>query len=589
MISIAEGIKYIIWGMRINFAASKYLFFAKSLLLGMLSALPIINIVLWRAIINLLSDGTNTIIGLSYLLSLYLCVKVIIYVITKVDRYIQSRYNDYLRFYIEDVMIQKTTHMDLSFYDSNNMQNRIHRIRGVHDNIGNLSRILFDITLCAINIVTTASIIFLYRWWIGLLCILIMFPGICYNIFYSKKRNNLYKKQVPDYRIMGYYQSVFYDSNTQFEVRLYNASEYFLHRFKTSWLKIYHENMKNDSTNLVCNIIIQIMSSLSEFLILMVSVLDVLANKIQLGDIQFNLNAMGRLKGETQKFLSLIGQFSSMLIQLKDLKDFMDIEVSIETNGSIYLTQCNKIEFENVSFAYPECHELALNQCSFCIKANEICGLVGENGSGKTTIVKLLLRFYDPQTGVIRINDIDIREYDIYSVRKQFGVMFQDYVSYCLPIREIIALPDFVDRFNDNRLIIACQNSGADTIISGWKKGLDSVIGRYYENEGEELSGGQWQTLCLSRVYFGQHNCVILDEPSAALDPIAENRMIHNMYSITRKGPTIIISHRLSNIAMADKIIVIDRGSIVEEGTHKSLMNQNGVYAKLFNIQASKF
>lgn len=190
---------------------------------------------------------------------------------------------------------------------------------------------------------------------------------------------------------------------------------------------------------------------------------------------------------------------------------------------------------------------------------------------------------------------IDAIEMGIYNhipgdaVRRVFGVLFQDYVTYCLPLREIIALSDFDERFNDEKLKHACDISGASEIIKDWEQGFDSVLGRYYADNGKDLSGGQWQLIGLARAYFKDSEYMILDEPSAALDPISEDRIFKQLYRLSEGKSSVTISHRLSNTTLADKIFVIGDGHIIEQGSHFELLKQNGKYAELFNLQASKY
>lgn len=216
-------------------------------------------------------------------------------------------------------------------------------------------------------------------------------------------------------------------------------------------------------------------------------------------------------------------------------------------------------------------------------------GLIGLNGAGKSTIIKLMFRFYDPAEGCILLDGVDLREYDVYAVRRVFGVLFQDYVTYSLPVREVIALSDFKERYNSERLGYACSKSGVDRIISGWTEGYDSILGRYYADGGKSLSGGQWQLMGLARAYFRECEFMILDEPSAALDPISEDRLFRQMYGLGKGKSTVTISHRLSNTILADKILVIQNGAVIEDGTHKELMALNGVYAHLFQLQAKRY
>ena len=192
-------------------------------------------------------------------------------------------------------------------------------------------------------------------------------------------------------------------------------------------------------------------------------------------------------------------------------------------------------------------------------------------------------------TGDGKLDGIDLKEYNVYAVRRVFGVLFQDYVTYCLPLREIIALSDFDERSNDEKLKRACDISGASEIIKDWEQGFDSVLGRYYADNGKDLSGGQWQLIGLARAYFKDSEFMILDEPSAALDPISENRIFKQLYNLSKNKSSITISHRLSNTTLADKIFVIDDGHIIEQGSHAELLKQNGKYAHLFGLQASKY
>jgi ATP-binding cassette subfamily B protein len=284
-----------------------------------------------------------------------------------------------------------------------------------------------------------------------------------------------------------------------------------------------------------------------------------------------------------------INRFLVNNTRLNDLQDFINLKPEIEKNGSCLPAVNPRVEFRNVAFRYPNADQYVLKDCSFTIEPYEKIGLVGLNGAGKSTIIKLLFRFYDPEEGTILLDGIDLKKYDVYSVRKVFGVLFQDFVTYCLPLREIIALSDFKERYNEDRLHYACNVSGASEIIKDWDKGYDSVLGRYYSDDGKDLSIGQWQLVCLARAYFKESEFMILDEPSAALDPISENRIFQQLYQLSERKSSVTISHRLSNTIIADRILVLENGQVIEQGTHKELLKLNGKYAHLFNLQASKY
>jgi ABC-type multidrug transport system fused ATPase/permease subunit len=327
----------------------------------------------------------------------------------------------------------------------------------------------------------------------------------------------------------------------------------------------------------------------STFLVLTFSVLDVVHQKIGIGDLQYNLSMVSRLRTQAQALVNTVNQFLVNNTRLVELQEFMNLQPKIEKSGTRKPTDNPKVEFCNVSFRYPNTEQYVLKNCSFIIMPHEKIGLIGLNGAGKSTILKLLFRFYDPEDGSIKLDDVDLKEYDIYAVRKVFGVLFQDFVTYCLPLREIIALSDFEARFNDEKLKKACELSGVNEVIKDWENGYDSVLGRFYADNGKDLSGGQWQLVSLARAYFKDCEYMVLDEPSAALDPISEDRIFEQLYRLSEGKSSVTISHRLSNTTLADKILVLKDGRIIEQGSHSNLLNQNGEYAHLFNLQASKY
>ncbi|MCD8380074.1 MAG: ATP-binding cassette domain-containing protein, partial [Lachnospiraceae bacterium] len=244
---------------------------------------------------------------------------------------------------------------------------------------------------------------------------------------------------------------------------------------------------------------------------------------------------------------------------------------------------------EDVSFHYPGAKTDVLSHCSFTIHRGETVGLVGLNGAGKSTVLKLMCRFYDPTGGRILIDGKDAREYDIVKLRELFGVLFQDYVNYSFTLRENVAMSD-LSRIDDTTAVIeACQKSRAYDFISGWKKGIDENMTRRFDPEGKELSGGQWQRVALARAFFRDAPVVFLDEPSASLDPVAEEEIFQEFARLSGGKSAVLISHRLSSITLADRVLVLEDGQIVEEGSHDELIKKGGRYAYLFGLQAGKY
>ena len=581
--------KNVWFGIKTCFLASKFYFSMKLIILMFTTLIPLVNLWLWKEVLNGIVDFGNSKQTVIVCLVIYLALQLATYLIDQFDNYVQDRYSDELKFYIDAVMMDKTSRMDLSFFDSAKMGDKVRHARNNFLTMMNMSWLVFDIISAFINVVATLIIVCTYKWWLGLVTLVLLIPFMLYNKKRTERKLQMEKEQLRDNRKKDYYRDVFFNDNVQFEVKLNNIGSYFIGKYKETWRKLYKINKTEDVKHNIINTLIMIVNVSSEFLVLTVSVFDVVNKHIGIGDLQYNLSMVSRLRSQSQMLMNKVNKFLNDNTRLIELQEFMDIEPEVEKSGTLKPSNNPKIEFCNVSFRYPNAEQYVLKDCSFTIDPHEKIGLIGLNGAGKSTIIKLMFRFYDPEKGCIKLDGIDLKEYDIYAVRKVFGVLFQDYVTYCLPLREIIALSDFDERFNDEKLKKACDISGASEVIKDWENGYDSVLGRYYADNGKDLSGGQWQLVGLARAYFKDSEYMILDEPSAALDPISEDRIFEQLYHLSEGKSSVTISHRLSNTTLADKILVIGDGHIVEQGSHFELLKQNGKYAELFNLQASKY
>ena len=575
--------------MKTCFLASKFYFSMKIIVLLSTTAIPLINIWLWKEVLNSIADVGANGKKLTFCLTLYLLLFLATYLLDKFNLYVEERYGDELMFYIETVMMEKTARMDLAFFDSAKMGDKVKHVRGNFITMMNMSWQVFNIVSAFINVVATLIIVCAYKWWLGLVTLALLVPFLLYNKKRAEHKLEMEKEQLRDNRKKDYCRDVFFNNNIQFEIKLNDIGDYFIGKYKEMWQKLYRINKNEEVKHNIKNTFIMVINVASEFLVLTLSVFDVLNSRIGIGDLQYNLSMVSRLRSQSQMLISRVNRFLNDNARLIELQEFMDIEPEVEKSGTLKPSNNPKIEFCNVSFRYPNAEEYVLKNCSFTIEPHEKIGLIGLNGAGKSTIIKLMFRFYDPEEGSVKLDGVDLKEYDIYAVRKVFGVLFQDYVTYCLPLREIIALSDFGERNNDERLKKACDISGASEIIKDWENGFDSVLGRYYADNGKDLSGGQWQLVGLARAYFKESEYMILDEPSAALDPISEDRIFKQLYHLSEGKSSVTISHRLSNTTLADKILVIGDGHIIEQGSHFELLKQNGKYAELFRLQASKY
>jgi ATP-binding cassette subfamily B protein len=286
--------------------------------------------------------------------------------------------------------------------------------------------------------------------------------------------------------------------------------------------------------------------------------------------------------------LSRFTAVSQGAVYLKDFFDFFEIEPRIKpaAGGRPFPASIKQgFTFEGVGFRYVNSDRWAIRNVSFTLQAGEKLALVGENGAGKTTLVKLLARLYDPTEGRILLDGRNLREYDLWELRKNVGVIFQDYIRYQLTVSQNIAVGNIDEKENRDRIEDASQKSLADLLIQRLPGKYEQALGKRF-NQGVELSGGEWQKIALARAYMKESQLLILDEPTSALDARAEYEVFQRFAELTRGKTAVLISHRFSTVRMADRILVLDRGEVLEIGSHAALLQLNGRYAELFHLQA---
>lgn len=299
------------------------------------------------------------------------------------------------------------------------------------------------------------------------------------------------------------------------------------------------------------------------------------------------LSSINSIRFATLQMAECFDELSFIAMYFQDLKKFFDYEEKI-VDGSLTVGKFEKLEFKNVTFTYPGASSPSLENISFTINKGETIGIVGVNGAGKSTLVKLLLRFYDADSGEILYNGINIKEYDVDSLRNSYATVFQDYKNFAISVFENVICHECTD---EEKKIAksAMEKSGVWAKIETLSKGGDTVLTREFEDDGVGLSGGESQKVSTARLFARDFEIAVLDEPSSALDPIAEYKMYENLINATENKTVVYISHRLSSATLSDKIIVIDKGKVVEQGKHQELMKLGGVYSKMFALQASNY
>ncbi|HEX6895584.1 MAG TPA: ATP-binding cassette domain-containing protein, partial [Bryobacteraceae bacterium] len=292
-----------------------------------------------------------------------------------------------------------------------------------------------------------------------------------------------------------------------------------------------------------------------------------------------------------ESLFSSLNNIAEQALYIKDLFDFFETRPGIVSRPEALAAPRpirSGFEFRRVSFAYPGSERRVLRDVSFRFDAGERIALIGENGAGKTTLVKLLARLYDPVEGAILLDGVDLRDYDVDSLRGEIGVIFQDYMRYDMLARENIGMGRIEELQNDARIEAAARKSLAEALIAQFPRGYKQMLGRRFD-EGMDLSAGQWQKIALARAYMRDAQVLILDEPTASLDARAEYEVFLRFADLTRDKMAVLISHRFSTVRMADRILVLADGELIEQGTHQQLVALGGRYAELFELQAAGY
>lgn len=426
--------------------------------------------------------------------------------------------------------------------------------------------------------------------WLILLLILSVIPSFINEIKYSSDRYSLARSWTSERRELDYLRYIGANDRTAKEVKLFGLTDFIAKRFKDLAHRYYLLNRRLAIRQSIFGGLFNLLGILSYYGAYVLIIIRTLGGFLSLGELTFLSGSFNRLQGNLQALFARFTRISESALYLKDYFDFIDLEIPQPEQEPVPLPKSilEGFEFRDVHFTYPGSQTPILKGISFKLSAGEKMAFVGQNGAGKTTLIKLILRFYEPTRGQILLDGTDISLFDKTEYRKRFGVIFQDFFRYEFTVRENIAVGN-IDALEDTtRIEEAAHKSLANQVIRELQDGLEQQLGRRF-SRGQDLSGGQWQKVALARAYMKDAEVMVLDEPTASLDARAEYEVFKRFIGLTRGRTSIIISHRFSTVRMADRILVLEDGRIVELGTHEELLERKGLYAELFNLQAAGY
>ena len=430
-------------------------------------------------------------------------------------------------------------------------------------------------------------------WLLGLLLLAVV-PAFLGESHFNERSYSLSHSWTPERRELDYLRQTGASDETAKEVKIFGLSDFLITRFETLSNQFYGQNKALALRRAGWGTVFAAIGAAGYYGAYVYIIKQAVGGAISIGQLTFLAGSFARLRGLLEGILSRFSQVADGALYLQDFFDFFQIAPRIvrPATGQAVRPFPRPIRrgfmFEDVGFRYKNAEKWALRHLSFELHAGEKLALVGENGAGKATLVKLLARLYDPTEGRILLDGHDLREYDPAELRQEIGVIFQDFVRFQLPAGQNLAVGRISERQNQLRIEQAAHQSLADTVIAKLPLGYEQMIGRRFDG-GVDLSGGEWQKIALGRAYMREAQLLILDEPTAALDARAEYEVFERFKELTQGKTAVLISHRFSTVRMADRILVVEQGRAQEIGSHEELLARNGRYAELFALQAAGY
>ncbi|WP_104906450.1 ABC transporter ATP-binding protein [Nostoc sp. 'Lobaria pulmonaria (5183) cyanobiont'] len=448
----------------------------------------------------------------------------------------------------------------------------------------------FGLVQSALSLITYGILLVNFSVWAVVVLVLAAMPVFIAETKFAGEGFRLFSWRAPETRQQNYLENLLAREDFVTEVKLYQLGEMLLERYRNLFEQLYGEDRDLTLRRGLWGYLLGLVSTGAFYLAYAWIVLETVLGKISLGDMTMYLTVFRQGQSTFSNALTSIGGMYEDNLYLSNLYDFLEEEVPKSWGkATIGLNSQDGIRFENVSFTYPGSSKPALRNISLHLKPREKLAIVGENGSGKTTLIKLLTRLYTPDSGRIFLDGLDLQEWDVDVLRRRIGVIFQNFVRYQFTVGENIGVGDVEHLENKTYWQIAAEKGMAQSFIDQLPQSFQTQLGRWFKG-GQELSGGQWQKIALSRAFMrSQADILVLDEPTSAIDAQAEFEIFNHFRAITQNQMVLLISHRFSTVRMADKIVVIENGEVIEQGTHEELLQVRGRYAKLFKLQAAGY
>jgi ATP-binding cassette subfamily B protein len=504
------------------------------------------------------------------------------------DRILQTQLTNH----VNSMIIRKAISLDLRFFEDPVFYDTLQNARRQADTSAlNIVNSILQMAQQSITLVSLVVLMVRFSPWLAVIGFVSAIPSFLAQSHYAERAFRAVTRRAPEARLLNYLEMLLTGNDSVKEIKLFGLGEPLLGRYQELFTRFYLEDRAIAERRTAAGLGWGLLSNIAYYGSYAWIVLRTVSGLITLGDMTMFLAVFRQSQSSIRTMLDSLNRLYESNLFLDNLMTYLELQPALVTpaDGAQAPEPVRLgIEFRHVSFRYPGSDFDVLRDINLFIHPGEHIALVGLNGAGKTTMIKLLTRLYDPSEGQILLDGVDLREYDLSSLHQRFGVIFQDFVRYQFTVRENIGFGQ-VDALDDaNRIAEAADRGGATQVIKNLPHGYDTMLGRRWE-KGQELSGGQWQKIALARAFMRKAEVLVLDEPTASLDAEAEYDIFRRFGELMEGRIAVLISHRFPTVRMADRIVVLSEGRIIELGSHAELMCLDGAYARLFNLQAKGY
>ncbi len=571
---------------------------ASGILIVLQGILPLATLYLLKLIIDAVTGGiaagsVEGSFGALALLLLIFCVLLLVTILSRsLSNYVSEAQSTYTTDHVQEIIHAKSIEIDLEYYENPSYYDAFYRAQA--EAPVRPTRIvngLVQVGQSAVTLCATLILLVSFSWTLAVLLLVAVVPVAYVRWKYADIEYQWRKSRTPKERELYYFHWMLTGDCHAKEIRLFNLGGRFIQRYRDLRKQTRQEHLSISGKKVLADIAAQSFAALALFIAFVFIAYGAVAGSITLGDLVLYFGLIQQSQSFMNTLLSGLAGLYEDTIFLTNLYEFLDLRPKVtepEHPLPVPVPVMKGISFEHVDFRYPGSESLTLSDINLMIPAGKTVALVSENGSGKTTMIKLLCRLYDPESGRITLDGSDIRMFRTLDLRKEISIIFQDYARYNLTARENIEFGNGEPLVDPNDVVRAAEASGADSVINQLDQRYETTLGKMFE-KGAELSIGEWQKIALARAFIRDAQLIVMDEPTSALDPLAEAEVLRKFKKISKGRTTVIISHRLSSVKAADRLFFLESGRIVEEGTHDELIAMKGRYAHLYETQALQY